>query len=315
MQHSHHEDFDLLLSVAVMYYEQNKSQQAIARKLGVSRSTVSRYLGQARELGVVQIDIVPPNRDPALSERLRERLGLRSVHIAPGRAQESDPGPILAQPLIPALDEARLASGDIVLVSWGRAVASVSRHVRRSYPGVIVAPAMGGYAGDEPWFQPNEIARDLARGLGAQQMLLNAPAIVSPALAATLQGEAQTSSVIKLWDRAKLALVGVGAWPKPDPNRVAAGFPLDDQTFAEAVGDVAGRAFTADGEPVPWPPERHLLGLTPEQLRRIPHVIGLAGAPAKALAAVAAARAGLINALVTDAPTARAIDIASRPTG
>jgi DNA-binding transcriptional regulator LsrR (DeoR family) len=300
-------ELELLVAAAVMYYEQHRSQEAIARRLGVSRSTVSRFLERARELGVVRIKVVPPNQDPSFSGRLAEQLGLRAVHIAQGRAQESEPGPILAEPLTSALEETGLAPGDVVLVSWGRAVASATRHMRRSDTGAVVAPAMGGHASDELWFQPNEIARLLAHALNGHPRFLNAPAVVSPELASALQVEAQTRSVMELWDRAKVALVGVGAWPKPDPGYAAAGFPVDDPALADAVGDVAGLLFTADGELIPWPPNRQLLGVTPEQLRRIPYVIGLAGGVPKARAAIAAARAGLINVLVTDAPTARAI--------
>jgi DNA-binding transcriptional regulator LsrR (DeoR family) len=307
MQNQAMAELDLLVAASVMYYEQHRSQQAIARRLGVSRSTVSRFLERARELGVVDIQVVPPDHDPSFSDRIAKQLGLRAVHIAQGRAQESEPGPILAEPLTVALEETGLAPGDVALVSWGRAVASTTRHIRRSDTGAVVAPAMGGYASDQLWFQPNEIVRLLAHALNGHPRFLNAPAVVSPGLASALQVDAQMHSVMELWDRAKVALVGVGAWPKPDPSYAAAGFPVDDPALVDAVGDVAGLPFTADGDLVPWPPNRQLLGVTPEQLRRIPYVIGLAGGVSKANAAVAAARAGLISVLVTDAPTARAI--------
>lgn len=304
-------ELELLVAAAVMYYERNMPQQAIARRLGVSRSTVSRFLGRARELRVVRIHVVPPNRDPALSGRLAERLGLRAVHIAPGQALESDPGPILAEPVTAALEETRLDAGDVALVSWGHEVASVSRHVRHRAAGVIIAPTTGGNSCGEPWCQPNEIVRSLALTIKGQPRFLNAPAVVSPELARALHVDTQTCTVMELWDRAKVALVGVGVWPKTDPTFASAGFPLDDPTLAGAVGDVAGLPFTADGELIPWPNGRQLLGITPEQLRRIPHVIGLAGAASEARAAIGAARAGLIDTLVTDAPTARAILAAS----
>lgn len=300
-------DSDLLVAAAVMYYERNLSQQAIARRLGVSRSTVSRLLGRARELGVVWIQVTPPNADPALARHLASRLGLRSVHVAPGRALEAEPGPILAGPLDAAIDETALAAGDVVLVAWGRAVASASRHIRRSDTGVIVVPAMGGHGSDEPWFQPNEIARTFALAVNGQPRYLHAPAVVSPELATALRSEAATRAVMALWDRAKVALVGVGAWPKPTPGHAATGIPLDHPDLGSAVGDVAGLPFTDDGVVIPWPADRRLLGVGPEQLRRIPTVIGLAGGVSKARAAIGAARAGLIDTLVTDAPTARAI--------
>jgi len=54
--------------------------------------------------------------------------------------------------------------------------------------------------------------------------------------------------------------------------------------------------------------DRVLLGVTVAQLRAIPNVICFAGSASKAQAAIGATRAGLINVLVTDATTARAMD-------
>lgn len=310
-------DAELLMTAAVMYYERSASQKEIAERLGVSRPTVSRLLGRARSSGIVRIEIVPPHVDPQMSDRLRERLALESVHIAPGRANEADPGPLLAGALGTALDEARLGNSDVVLVSWGRAVYSLSGHVHRRLPGVIVAPAIGGNASDKPWFQTNEIARTWAAALGGSPRYLHAPALVSRALDESLREEAGISSVIGLWDTADVALVGVGAWPKPDPSYAAAGFPVDDPVLAEAAGDIAGWSFTIDGTILAYREQRRIFGVTPDQLRRIPHVICFAGSASKAQAAIGAARAGLIDVLVTDATTARAIEASldSEPAG
>jgi DNA-binding transcriptional regulator LsrR (DeoR family) len=302
------EGAEQLMTAAVMYYEQSASQQEIALQLGVSRPTVSRLLQRARDLGIVQIEIVPPHVDPMTAERLRERLGLRSVHIAAGRTNEPHPGPLLAEPFGEALDAAAPTGGDVIVTSWGRAVYGVGRTIRRALPGVVIAPAMGGNASDRPWFQPNEIVRTWAQAFGGRPVYLNAPALVSASLADPLRAEPEIHEVVQLWDRAKIALVGVGAWPKPDPSYAAAGFPVHDPALATAVGDVAGWSVTIDGGIVAYNDSRILLGVTSEQLRAIPHVIGFAGGTSKALAAIGAARAGIINVLVTDTATARAME-------
>lgn len=302
------DDVDLLVTAAVMYYEQDASQKEIAAHLGVSRPTVSRLLERAREQGIVRIEIVPPGVDPDLAPRLCALLGLRSVHIAAGRANEVEPGPLLAEPLGNALDEAGLSSGDIVVVSWGRAVYSASKHVRRSLPGVVVAPAMGGNSSDQPWFQPNEIVRSFAQTLGAQARYFHAPALITDALYASLLHAGELDEAIATWEGARASVVGVGAWPKPDPTYAASGFPVDDSALGDAVGDVAGRSFRIDGTLVPFTDRRRLLGVTPEQLARVPYAICLAGGVSKTQAAIGAARAHLYNVLVTDVSTARAMD-------
>ena len=302
------EDTEQLMTAAVMYYEQSASQYEIAKRLGVSRPTVSRLLARARDIGIVRIEIVAPHIDARAVERLRVRLGLLGLHVAPGRANEADPGPLLSGPFGDALDAAELVSGDVIVSSWGRAVYSVSRTIRRTLPGVVVAPAMGGNSSDRPWFQPNEIVRTWARTFGGRPVYLNAPALVSASIAEPLRREPEIRDVVALWDHAKVALVGVGAWPKPDSSYAAAGFPVNDPALADAVGDVAGWSFTIDGEIVSHSDDRVLLGVTPAQFRAIPYVICFAGSAAKAQAAVGAIRAGLVNVLVTDTTTARAMD-------
>ncbi len=302
------DDADLLVTAAVMYYEQGASQKEIAAHLGVSRPTVSRLLDRAREQGIVRIEIVPPRVDPDLAPRLCALLGLRSVHIASGRANEAEPGPLLAEPLGTALDEAGLSAGDTLLVSWGRGVYSASKNVRRSLPGVVVAPAMGGNSSDQPWFQPNEIVRSFAQNLGAQARYFHAPALVTEALYTSLLHAGELDELLATWEGARASVVGVGAWPKPDPTYAAAGFPVDDPALNGAVGDVAGRSFRIDGTLVPFNDRRRLLGVTPEQLARVPYAICLAGGVSKTEAAIGAARAHLYNVLVTDAATARAMD-------
>ncbi len=170
------------------------------------------------------------------------------------------PALCLPNPFGEALDAAGSTSGDVVVTSWGRAVYSVSRTIRRTLPGVVIAPAMGGNASDRPWFQPNEIVRTWAHAFGGRPVYLNAPALVSAPLAEPLRAEPEIHDVVRLWDQAKVALIGVGAWPKPDPSYAAAGFPVDDPALADAVGDVAGWSFTIDGEIVRHQDARVLLG-------------------------------------------------------
>ena len=67
------------------------------------------------------------------------------------------------------------------------------------------------------------------------------------------------------------------------------------------------RFFAEDGTLIHYADEPQLLAISTDQLRRIPHVIGIAVGIDKAKAVVGAARAGLISTLVTDTVTARAI--------
>ncbi|MFZ9751443.1 MAG: sugar-binding transcriptional regulator, partial [Candidatus Nanopelagicales bacterium] len=75
-------DKALLVRAARLYYEQNKSQEQIAKELLTSRSNVSRMLSDARAQGIVEIRIIENAlRDAKLEQRVLEMLPLRSVRI------------------------------------------------------------------------------------------------------------------------------------------------------------------------------------------------------------------------------------------
>ena len=65
-------------ATAWLYYEEDLSQHEVAERLNVSRSTVSRLLGEPRAQGIVRIEVRPPS--PAWELEL-ERLALRSGDV------------------------------------------------------------------------------------------------------------------------------------------------------------------------------------------------------------------------------------------
>src|SRR4051794_12563885 len=72
----------LLVKAAQLYHVQGLNQDQIGRRLGVSRSKVSRMLKDARERGLVEISIhCPPQFSLNLERRLESELGLREAVV------------------------------------------------------------------------------------------------------------------------------------------------------------------------------------------------------------------------------------------
>jgi DNA-binding transcriptional regulator LsrR (DeoR family) len=278
-----------LLAVARLYYEDDLSQQQIADRLGVSRSTVSRLLQTAREQGIVHIEIRPPTSTSQLSSWLQGALKLRKAVVVPPPPRGSGPA-ILVGPALQEVAELGLRAGDTLAVASGATLWEIVRG-RRFPPlaGVRVVPALGGVDDVDLRCQANEIARRVAEASGAEVCFLHAPALPSRALFDALVANPEMAGRLALWDRLAAALVGIG----------------ED-------GSVAGRRFDVLGEPQPRAEEAHMLAISREQLRRAGTVIGVASGSAKAAAIVGAARAGVVDVLVTDAPTASAaLDVLS----
>ena len=65
-----------------MYYEQGLTMDAVARRLDVSRSSVSRLLAFARTSGIVQIRVSAPLTEPGtLAAEFQRQFGVRTLVV------------------------------------------------------------------------------------------------------------------------------------------------------------------------------------------------------------------------------------------
>ncbi|MEO3892448.1 sugar-binding domain-containing protein [Nonomuraea sp. B5E05] len=303
---------ELMYAAAQQYYMEDATQGDIAKRLGVSRATVSRLLTEARKHGIVEIKVHRPAsmEDGPLAAEVARALGLGQVFIVP---KVSGPalGPWLAPGVARALAGVGLESGDVVLVSSGTTVYECAREGLGHYPGVTIAPAVGGQEEPQPWFQTNETTRILAERVGGVPAYLYAPALPGPELFYSLQHEPSVRRVMDLWAHAKCALVGVGSAPLMR-QMTPAFMPRDAEALRQAVGDVCMRVYDREGTPLTYPGSERLVATRLEELRRIPATIAVAAGAEKVLSIIAGARGGYFNQLVTDAPTAEGIVAAAR---
>ncbi|MEV0597114.1 sugar-binding transcriptional regulator [Nonomuraea cavernae] len=298
---------ELMYAAASQYYLEDATQADIAKRLGVSRATVSRLLTEARKHGLVEIRVHRPSalEEGPLAAEVAAALRLERVYLVP---KVSGPalGPWLAPGLARALAAVGLTSGDVVLVSSGSTIYECAREGLGQFPGVTIAPAVGGQEDPQPWFQTNETTRLLAERVGGVPSYLYAPALPGPELFYSLQHEPSVRRVMDLWARAKCAIVGVGS-PPVMRQVVPAFVPRYADSLRQAVGDVCSRFYDRDGEPVGYPGSERLVATALEDLRRIPFSIAVAVGPEKVGSIVAGARGGYFNRLVTDAVTAEGL--------
>jgi len=292
---------------AKAYYEHNQTQAEIAARMGVSRATVSRLLTEARESGIVRIQVINPHQQGTdeLAVRTAEVLGISRVYLAAGN-QSQHLGPGLSDQVRLALTDMHLVPGDILLVSSGRTVYEISQRDFPPLHGVVVAPSVGGQAEPEAWYQTNEITRALAQNTQAQPMFLFAEAMPSPVMHEALHHDPGFQRIERLWENATGAFVGIGA-PTATRRSISPAVPVDSEVLKHAVGDVCLNFFDASGQLLEFPGHERLIHTSVDVLRRINHCVGIAVGGHKALSILAAARLGAFNHLVTDEYTAEAI--------
>jgi DNA-binding transcriptional regulator LsrR (DeoR family) len=291
-------DESTLITAAELYYRDQLSQHEVAQRLGVSRSTVSRMLQLARDEGIVHIEIRRRSSPESLSADLRSALGLRRVAVVPASARSGLQ--VIVEAALAEIARLELGRGDARAVSWGSTLAEIARSRQfPRLPGVQLVPAIAAFDEPDARFQTNELARRIGERSGADVQFLHWPAMPSERLRRTLLADEDVRRRLALWDGLAAALVGIG--PSPSGVETAPAHVLAARgELAGAAGDVVSRYFDIDGRDVPFTGEKLLLGMSRDQLRTTGTVIAVAVGATKGPSIVGAARAGLLDVLVTD---------------
>ena len=290
--------------VAKLHYEADLPQVQIARQLGLSTATISRLLQRARAEGIVRIevrDLVVPDAMGAQLERL---LGLRRVAVVESPSGGS--ALALAGPLGMMLKTANMAPGSILALGWGRTIRGVLEAGLPPLPGILVVPATGGMLQHQAHFQINEFVRLAAEQAQGTALFLHAPVLPSAEARPSFLADPTIAQAVSLWDRIDVAVVGVGLPHALTAPEASVATP-NEQRLVNTAGDVVRHYFDQQGNPIAWEGADRLIAVSPEQLARARLSIGMATGEAKAESIIGAARARLINALVTDSTTAQAI--------
>lgn len=304
----------LMLQAARLYYDDNRTQEQIARALQTSRPQVSRLLQHARQEGIVQIKIVDPNSTHgALKDQLISTFDLADATVV---GTENDSPDVTRRRIGQAaarLLEHTLQDGDTVGLGWGRTLhEAVSALEPRRKAKINVVPLIGGLGQIAPVFQVHELARELASAFGGTLENFYVPALVeSDDMVASLLRSADVKTVAAQWNHLDLAVVGIGnvAFEAEMQMLFVNYLNSDVQTRlrnAQAVGDICVRFFDGNGRPCP-DAIRGIVGIELKQLKRARRVIGVAGGMNKAEAILGALRGGFINSLVTDESGARRV--------
>ncbi len=300
----------VLVKVCKWYYEDQINQEEIARRIGTSRSTISRMLTQARRLGVVKISVEPSPSDIFdfdLENYLESSYGLSEAVVC--NCDRQTPGPIVGAVAADLLLRT-LSPGQSIGLSWGRSVAAVVDAVPRIDPieDVTVIALSGGVGAIQQNYLGNTLVLKLADRIGAQALTMDAPAIVQHETYMRLMTEPAVSRVLKRANTVDMALVGIGAVGVF--STLTSAEYMDPAMVSQlktmgAVGDICSRFYQLNGTPLDSDINQRTVGITFEALRKIPRVIGIGWGSEKIQAIMGALRMGVLDVLVTDRATAQ----------
>lgn len=300
--------FDLMLAVhaARMYYLDDVNKSDIAKALNISRFKVARLIKEARDCGAVKIEIASfeeINFD--LSEKLCTAFGLRHAVVVDIRDRDhltAELGQAAASYL-----ESVLTPHMAVGFAWGATVSEVADALKE-IPEIRVVQAAGSIPDLD--FKKNSI--DLVHRVasinhGTPYPIYLPMWIEDEDAVQRLRQDPQIEKINEALNSIELLVTGIGNW-ESGSSYLCQKFPkawTESLKRRHVITDICTTMIDVNGQSVESPVEKYGFGLTTEQLKKIPEVIGVAGGHNKVKGILACLRGHWLTTLITDSEAAR----------
>lgn len=301
-----------LSKIARLYYSEGLIQQEIAGRLNISRTKVSRYLDEARKDKIVEIKINLPEEDYSnLEYRIEKSFKIKECIVVPTFENNEEILKMMAGPLN-NLFERILAGGSYLGIGWGSSLKGVSDYINVSGKSDIkVVPIIGGLGKIGTGVHTNSVAKNIADRLGSISYMIHSPAVLdSKEIREIVENDSNTREIIKLYEKIDTALVGLSDIG-PDSTLIKTGsFSLEEFKYLDSlgvVGDVNLIFINENGKHVPNRIDERIVRISPDRLKKVKNIIGVAFGRRKLKVILGALRGGLINILFTDEETAENI--------
>ena len=182
-----------------------------------------------------------------------------------------------------------------------------------SFQNVKVVPFLGtpGVTQVDSWdatTYSNTLATKVGNLLHCASYNLSAPMYVDGSKEKEMiEGIEEISKVLQMAENADIALIGIGSMQK-DSSILKAGIRTEEE-YTEliqkgAVGEIVGRIYDKEGQVVDENLRRKMIGISTQQIKKIPVRVGISYGKDKVEAIKGAIKGEMINVLVTDATTA-----------
>lgn len=295
-----------------LYYVGGKTQDQIATELGVSRQRAQRLVSRAMAEGLVHVRLEHKLTScMALEADLARRFDLCEVRVAPGLGQGGDPTRSIASFAAKVMEKYLRRTDPLVMaVGTGRALrASIDEIAPVGAEQHRIVSLIGNIAPDGSASHYDVIVR-LSDRVNAPHFPMSVPVLSdTPEERALFQRLRTTKVVFALAQAADVTFVGVGQL-SDDAPLLLDGFlsraELDDLRAVGAKGEIAGWVFDKDGTYLDYTSNARIGSVRVEANRTSP-TIGIAAGPTKVDAIRAALNGRILNGLVTDEPTAKAL--------
>lgn len=306
-------DLQKMIQIAKMYYQREYSQQQIANKLDISRSTVSRILKQAEAHGIVKIEVIDPFENvEKLAQTIKKRFRIKHCIVV----QVSDyKDEVIKKTIGKAAAKyvkQIVQDGDIIGASWGTTLYQVARQLEpKNVQNVTVVQLNGGVSYSEANTYAIDILNYLGNAFNTVPHYLPLPAVVDHVVVKqAMVSDRHVHKVLELGKKANIAMYTVGE-TSDDSTLIKANYfnqdELDLLFNRHVVGDICSRYFDCEGNICHPELNERTIGIDLEDLGNKSYAILIAGGMNRVNGIYGALQGKYANVLVTDQHVAKSL--------
>ena len=304
-------DIPRLVEISKLYYENHLTQSEIASKLNISRPTVSKLIAEAREKGIVKIEIKSPlEGNSSLLEQLIGTFKLQGGLIVPTSSNDENlnvkltlsQGAVYLEGLLDTMKNVGLGWG----YSMGGLIDALNPQALKENIDRAVCPIIGSAANAIRWYQTNELTRIFAEKTGFKPYFLHAPAFpLSGDNKKHFENTFEFQEISNLWTELDTVILSIGTYPSVPDQATAARFG-NKLRERKAVGMITAYYFDIEGNIIESENDI-VIRLPLEILRKVKRVIAISGGDKKISSTHGALMTGMVTHLITDEITAQRI--------
>ncbi len=300
---------EMIRTCVDLYYNREMSQTEIAKKLFLSRSSVSRLLKMAKEKNYVRIliDDESLSRCFNLERIFKEIFQLENVLIVSDNRMD----PLMDQTALATAKyvDTILHNGTIIAISRGKTLKSVVDRMQSDRKLAIkVVQLIGLMNNPEKNDDEMEIAKLFANAYGGDYYNLYSPFIIDDEKVREVFNQyAAVGKTLEMASRASIVLTSIGAYSADDLHIISNSY-LSKEEKKElidkgTVGLICGNYYDIHGNVVETSIKESIIGLPFKEIIK-KEVIGVASGKDKAAPILGALRGRFIKTLITDEITA-----------
>lgn len=305
------EKIQRLISIAKLYYLENMTQSEIAKLVGVSRPLISKFLTEARELGLVKIeinDILKDNIQESRSEELSKKYDLEDVYIVPSSSNKNLNDQIFMDHSLEYIFN-QYKNNQVLGIGWGNTIGGIVERIdnreRYIFSGTVV-PLIGNAPVSHRNYHTNELIRMFSEKTNLISKYLYLPFLCSSHNEKEMFLKTENlKEITHLWDKIDCSVIQIKNFPSvPDlATEARFGKILQEE---KAIGMFLSYYFDIDGNVLKGEND-FSIQIPLESLKNNKKVIGIINKRVNPLAVIGALKTKVFTHMVIDSDVASLI--------